>query len=58
LALNPETFSDVWRFSNGLAQHIKSFTVLSSDSFDLTGVEEIFAELVVGFTFREGALLN
>ena len=58
MALDLESFGNIWGFSHGLVEHVQSLTVLPPDCLYLTSVEEIFAEFVVGPSFGEGALLN
>ena len=53
-----EAFSSVGRFSDGLVEHVQCLSVFPSHGLDTTGVVEIFAELVVGLSFGEGALFN
>jgi hypothetical protein len=58
LALNLESFGDIRGFSHSLVQHIECLSVLPSDCSDFASVEEIFAKLVIGFSLREGALID
>lgn len=58
MALDLESFGNIGRFSHGLVQHIEGLTVLTSDCSDFAGVEEVLAELVVGFPLRERAFFD
>lgn len=58
LALNFKAFGWVWRFPDGLIQHIKSLSILSSDSSNSASIEEIFTKFVIVAAFGERTLLN